>query len=185
MRCSLVSRQHRRRANSLILVADGRTCSPTSGRAWSRCRIGARAHDRIAWFDPAVALLLGGNLAITGFRLVRRAAGGLLDEEDSDLLGRWSKRSTRARACIIRIHRLRAIRAGRYTHVDAHLVLPSTGPSSKRTRRRMPSSAKSKTRATSRERSSFTAIPVGASSVRHVIWRIARSAGALSFHDRH
>ena len=66
------------------------------------------------------------NLAFTGLRLVRQAAGGLLDEEDTELLdAHSSKRSTQTRTPgIIRIHRLRAIRAGRFTHVDAHLVVP-------------------------------------------------------------
>src|SRR5262249_15332697 len=42
----------------------------------------------IAWFDPLIAAVVGVNLGYTGFRLVRRAAGGLLDEEDTELLTR-------------------------------------------------------------------------------------------------
>ena len=54
-----------------------------------------------------------------------RAAGGLLDEEDTELLGRIVAAFDETRTPgIIRIHRLRAIRSGRFTHVDAHLVLP-------------------------------------------------------------
>lgn len=115
-----------RRANSLILVADGQH---VLSDFWTSLGVVVGlvlVHATgIAWFDPAVALVLGGNLAITGFRLVRRAAGGLLDEEDTDLLGSMVAAFDNARMPgIIRIHRLRAIRAGRYTHVDAHLVLP-------------------------------------------------------------
>jgi cation diffusion facilitator family transporter len=115
-----------RRANSLILVADGQH---VLSDFWTSLGVVVGLAlvqlTGIAWFDPAVALVIGGNLAITGIRLVRRAAGGLLDEEDSELLGKMVAAFDTARTPgIIRIHRLRAIRAGRYTHVDAHLVLP-------------------------------------------------------------
>lgn len=79
----------------------------------------------IIWFDPIVAAIVGLNLGWTGLRLVRHAAGGLLDEEDTKLLGKLVKALDAYRLPgIIRIHHLRAIRAGRFTHVDAHLVVP-------------------------------------------------------------
>ncbi len=75
--------------------------------------------------DPLVAAVVAANLMWTGFRLVRHAAGGLLDEEDPELLGRvlQALRGYVGRG-IIRVHHLRAIRAGRFHHVDAHLVVP-------------------------------------------------------------
>jgi divalent metal cation (Fe/Co/Zn/Cd) transporter len=64
-------------------------------------------------------------LAVTGVRLVRRAAGGLLDEEDAGLIASLVAAFNEKREPgIIRMHRLRAIRAGRYAHVDAHLIVP-------------------------------------------------------------
>jgi cation diffusion facilitator family transporter len=79
----------------------------------------------IVWFDPVVAAIVGVNLGWTGLRLVRHAAGGLLDEEDTKLLGKLVKALDAYRMPgIIRIHHLRAIRSGRFTHVDAHLVVP-------------------------------------------------------------
>ncbi|HET8578030.1 MAG TPA: cation diffusion facilitator family transporter [Methylomirabilota bacterium] len=79
----------------------------------------------IPWLDPLVAAVVALNLMWTGFRLVRHAAGGLLDEEDPVLLGRvlQALRGYVGQG-IIRIHHLRAIRAGRFHHVDAHLVVP-------------------------------------------------------------
>ena len=83
----------------------------------------------IAWFDPLVAAIVGLNLGWTGFWLVRHAAGGLLDEEDTKLTGKLVKTFDAYRMPgIIRIHHLRAIRAGRFTHVDAHLVVPEYWP---------------------------------------------------------
>jgi cation diffusion facilitator family transporter len=83
----------------------------------------------IAWFDPLVAAIVGLNLGWTGFWLVRHAAGGLLDEEDTKLIGKLLKTFDAYRLPgIIRIHHLRAIRSGRFTHVDAHVVVPEYWP---------------------------------------------------------
>jgi divalent metal cation (Fe/Co/Zn/Cd) transporter len=77
------------------------------------------------WLDPIVAALVALNLMWTGFRLVRQAAGGLLDEEDTALLDRvLGPLQRHVGKGIIRIHHLRAIRSGRFSHVDAHLVVP-------------------------------------------------------------
>lgn len=83
----------------------------------------------IAWFDPLVAAIVGVNLGWTGLMLVRHAAGGLLDEEDTKLTGKLVKAFDAYRMPgIIRIHHLRAIRSGRFTHVDAHVVVPEYWP---------------------------------------------------------
>lgn len=77
------------------------------------------------WFDPLVAAIVGVNLAVTGVRLVRHAAGGLLDEEDTELLQSLVNAiNQNTEPGIIRVHFLRAIRVGRFKHVDAHLVVP-------------------------------------------------------------
>jgi cation diffusion facilitator family transporter len=83
----------------------------------------------IAWFDPLVAAIVGLNLGWTGFWLVRHAAGGLLDEEDTRLISKLIRTFDAYRMPgIIRIHHLRAIRSGRFTHVDAHVVVPEYWP---------------------------------------------------------
>jgi len=79
----------------------------------------------IWWLDPLVAAVVAVNLMWTGFRLVRHAAGGLLDEEDTLLLNRLlGVFGGHVGQGIIRVHHLRAIRSGRFHHVDAHLVVP-------------------------------------------------------------
>jgi len=77
------------------------------------------------WLDPLVALLVALSLLWTGFRLVRHAAGALLDEEDPVLLSRvLNALQGYVGHGVIRIHHLRAIRSGRFHHVEAHLVVP-------------------------------------------------------------
>jgi cation diffusion facilitator family transporter len=79
----------------------------------------------LSWLDPVVAAVVALNLMWTGARLVRHAAGGLLDEEDTALLDRLLEvLRGHVGQGVIRVHHLRAIRAGRFHHVDAHLVVP-------------------------------------------------------------
>jgi cation diffusion facilitator family transporter len=83
----------------------------------------------LTWLDPLVAGIVGVNLGRTGIMLVRHAAGGLLDEEDTKLIGKLIKAFDAYRLPgMIRIHHLRAIRSGRFTHVDAHVVVPEYWP---------------------------------------------------------
>ncbi|MCC6765918.1 MAG: cation transporter [Deltaproteobacteria bacterium] len=115
-----------RRVRSLVLIADGQH---VLSDFWTSLGVVAGLVlvrvTGVTWLDPAVALVLGANLARTGFGLVRHAAGGLLDEEDTGLLERLVAAFDAERADgIIRVHRLRAIRAGRFVHVDAHLIVP-------------------------------------------------------------
>jgi cation diffusion facilitator family transporter len=79
----------------------------------------------VRWIDPVVAGILGLNLAWTGWKLVRQAAGGLLDEEDLQIVRRLvSAADASSGSGIVRVHNLRVIRAGRFVHVDAHIVVP-------------------------------------------------------------
>ncbi len=112
--------------NSLTLIADGQH---VLSDFWTSLGIVIGLllvrFTGLIWLDPVVAGIVGVNLAVTGLRLVRHAAGGLLDEEDSDLLDRLITAMNGSPVTgIIRVHNMRAIRAGCFTHVDAHLVVP-------------------------------------------------------------
>ncbi|MNJ93322.1 Ferrous-iron efflux pump FieF [compost metagenome] len=79
----------------------------------------------LPWIDPVVAILVGVNLAYSGFKIVRESLGGLLDEQDETSLEDLTKSlEQNRRPGIIDIHHMRAIRSGRFHHVDAHLVVP-------------------------------------------------------------
>jgi cation diffusion facilitator family transporter len=115
-----------RRVRSLVLEADGQhVLSDFWTSAGVVVGLVLVRLTGVAWIDPVVALVVGANLAFTGARLVRTAAGGLLDEEDSALIRRLVAVMARERdANVIDVHRLRAIRAGRLTHADGHLIVP-------------------------------------------------------------
>jgi cation diffusion facilitator family transporter len=115
-----------RRHHSLTLVADGQH---VISDFWTSVGVVAGLFmvrvTGVLWLDPLVAAIVGVNLVWTGLSLVRHAAGGLLDEEDTTLLGRLITAFNASLVPgIIRIHNLRAIRSGRFTHIDAHLVVP-------------------------------------------------------------
>jgi cation diffusion facilitator family transporter len=115
-----------RRHESLTLEADGQH---VLADAWTSAGIivglGVVRLTGQVWLDPVVAGIVALNLLWTGARLVRRAAAGLLDEEDTPLLHRLTAAlGGHVGQGVIRVHHLRAMRAGRFHHVDAHLVVP-------------------------------------------------------------
>lgn len=115
-----------RRYDSLTLLADGRhvladfytSAGVVVGLLLVRI-------TGLGWLDPLVAAVVAVNLMWTGVRLIRQASAGLLDEEDPALLDRLLQvLQPHLGQGMIRVHHLRAIRAGRFHHVDAHLVVP-------------------------------------------------------------
>ncbi len=79
----------------------------------------------IQLLDPLVALAVAANILVTGWRVVRRALGGLLDEADFAFLSEIARRLERERPPEwIEIHEMRARRAGAFHHIDLHLTVP-------------------------------------------------------------
>jgi cation diffusion facilitator family transporter len=77
------------------------------------------------WLDPVIALLIGGLLAWTGFKLVRTSSSALLDTEDPQLLAKLVDVINQVRPVdVLAIHEMRTLRSGRYVHVDIHMMVP-------------------------------------------------------------
>lgn len=115
-----------RRHHSLTLVADGRH---VLSDFWTSVGVvvGLLLVQLTgqSWIDPAAAIVVALMLLRTGAALMREAAGGLLDEEDPALVARIVQvLQPRLGQGVIRLHQLRAIRAGRFHSVSAHLVVP-------------------------------------------------------------
>lgn len=77
------------------------------------------------WVDAGTAIVMAVYLLLSGYRVVRNAIGGLLDEHDEASLTQLATVLDRNRfPGIIDIHQTRMIRAGRFHHIDAHVVVP-------------------------------------------------------------
>lgn len=77
------------------------------------------------WLDPALALLVAANIVWTGWRLLRRSAGGLMDvalppEDHQAVLAIL----TRYRAQGIAFHALRTRESGARRFVELHMLVP-------------------------------------------------------------
>lgn len=118
--------RHGRRHHSAAIEADGHhVLSDFWTSVGVLVGLAAVRITGLAWLDPAVAAAMGCLLLATGWRLVRRATGGLLDEEDPAFLRRLIEAlGPHVKDGVIRVHQLRAIRAGRFHHISAHIVVP-------------------------------------------------------------
>lgn len=115
-----------RKTDSVTLVADGRhiiTDVYTSGGVV--LGLGLVYLTGWIWLDGVVACLVGINILVTGWQLVRQSFSRLMDASDPELLDRIAGVLDKNRRIEwIDIHQLRAWRAGNLIHIDLHLVLP-------------------------------------------------------------
>jgi cation diffusion facilitator family transporter len=80
---------------------------------------------KLAWLDSAVALIFSLLIIYTGYRIIRDAIRGIMDEADEELLKKMvelvqSKRNENW----IDLHNLRIIKYGNTLHLDCHLTVP-------------------------------------------------------------
>jgi cation diffusion facilitator family transporter len=77
------------------------------------------------WLDPLVACLVALNIFIPGIKLLANSFKNLMNEADPELLERIVRGlNTIRKPGWLYPHKLRALRSGRYHHVDLHISLP-------------------------------------------------------------
>jgi cation diffusion facilitator family transporter len=77
------------------------------------------------WLDSAAAILVSGQLAINGIKIIRRSVAGLTDEIDDDSLVKLKEIfESNPHPGLIHFHYVRTIRSGAFHHIDAHVVVP-------------------------------------------------------------
>ncbi|MCS6990296.1 MAG: cation diffusion facilitator family transporter [Chitinophagales bacterium] len=78
-----------------------------------------------SWLDNGVALLFGAVVSVMGFRVIRSAVAGIMDEADMHLLNQIIRFvNDRRRPAWVDLHNMRVIKYGAVLHVDCHLTLP-------------------------------------------------------------
>lgn len=78
-----------------------------------------------AWIDSVAALVFAGVIIYTGYTIVRKAISGIMDESDSEIIGKIvtvlnQNRNTNW----IDVHNMRVINYAGFYHIDCHLTVP-------------------------------------------------------------
>ena len=115
-----------KRNNSLALIASGKHLQSDT---WSTAGIIAGLvllyFTGYKWIDGAVAIIFGGIIIITGYKILRKSIAGIMDEADSVLLSKMVEiLNANRRENWVDLHNLRVIKYGSILHVDCHLTVP-------------------------------------------------------------
>lgn len=77
------------------------------------------------WLDNVIAIVFGVMIIYTGYRLVRKAFAGLMDETDLAVIDSLVEvLNNNRRSKWIDIHNLRVQQYGSHYHIDCHITLP-------------------------------------------------------------
>ncbi|GIJ94907.1 cation transporter [Capnocytophaga stomatis] len=115
-----------KRENSLVLISSGKHLQSdtisTIGVVLSLLLVYVTGW---LWLDAVVALLFGRYIIVVGYKIVRKALGGIMDERDELLLLQIVE-VLKANRCAewIDIHNMKVQQFGAHLHIDAHITLP-------------------------------------------------------------
>lgn len=115
-----------RKSNSLIMVADGQHLQ-SDGWTSLGLIIGLSLVQLTGkvWIDGLAAIIFAAVIMVTGYRLVRRSIGGIMDESDQQLVDQVVRiLADNRRSNWIDVHNLRVIKYGAVLHLDAHMTIP-------------------------------------------------------------
>lgn len=77
------------------------------------------------WLDNIIAIIFGGIIAVTGYRILKSSISGIMDEADYQILAEIIALLEKNRKPNwIDLHNLRIIRYGAHLHIDAHVTVP-------------------------------------------------------------
>jgi len=81
---------------------------------------------KYSWLDSALSIAVGTYIIFTGYKLIRKSVGALMDEADFTVVKDVIKLLNEQRKVEwIDIHNLRAQRYGHELHIDCHMTLPN------------------------------------------------------------
>jgi len=115
-----------RHSKSLIMVADGQHLQ-SDGWTSLGLIIGLILVQMtgMVWIDGVAAIAFAAIIMVTGYRLVRRSIGGIMDESDQHLVDQVVRILAENRPPNwIDLHNLRVIKYGTILHLDAHMTIP-------------------------------------------------------------
>jgi cation diffusion facilitator family transporter len=81
---------------------------------------------RLDWLDSTLSIAVGVYIIYSGYKLIRKSVGGLMDEADFEVMNQIIKvLNDKRKDAWIDIHNLRAQKYGAELHIDCHLTLPN------------------------------------------------------------
>ncbi|WP_177766722.1 cation diffusion facilitator family transporter [Flavobacterium sp. I3-2] len=112
--------------NSLALIASGKHLqSDTYSTLGIIIGLIVMFFTDLPWLDSAVALLFAGFIIFTGYKILREAVSGIMDETDEVLLKELVEFLNKVRRPNwIDLHNLRIIKYGSTLHIDCHMTVP-------------------------------------------------------------
>lgn len=113
--------------NSLTLHADGKHLQ-TDAYSTVGLLVGLilMYYTGWTWIDAVLSLGLGAFILFSGYKLLRKSIGGLMDESDVELVGKVAGILQKYRRDDwIDVHNLRVQRYGHELHIDCHVTLPN------------------------------------------------------------
>lgn len=112
--------------NSLALQASGKHLqTDTYSTLGVILGLGIVLLTHLYWLDKLIALLMSFVIMFNGYKIIRSALAGIMDEADAKLLKQIVHTLNQNRSSNwVDIHNLRAIKFGRYLHIDCHLTVP-------------------------------------------------------------
>lgn len=77
------------------------------------------------WLDKLIAMVMGGYIIYTGYKIIRESLAGIMDEQDMQLLQEIVEiLNKNRRVNWIDLHNFRIIKYGSHLHIDCHLTVP-------------------------------------------------------------
>lgn len=77
------------------------------------------------WLDNVLAIIFGGIIIVTGYRILRKSIAGIMDEADYELLRKIiGFIGDHRKDDWIDLHNFRIIKFGSVLHIDCHMTLP-------------------------------------------------------------
>ena len=121
-----ISYQKGKKENSLVLMSAGKHLqSDTFATSAIVLSLVLVHFTGWLWLDPLIAIGFGSYIIVIGWKIVRKALSGIMDERDEALFTEivnilQANRKTEW----IDIHNMRIQQFGAHLHIDAHITLP-------------------------------------------------------------
>jgi len=115
-----------KRTNSMTMMAGGKHLQSD---AWSTAGILVGLllirFTGLVWIDSAVAILFGGVIIYSGYRILRKSISGIMDAADMEILSEIIEvLNSHRQPAWIDVHNMRVIRYGNTLHIDCHVTVP-------------------------------------------------------------